>query len=803
MSHSKIAACLAAALHLPVSACLFVVTLVTASSAAAKPAAVDQFIDENCLACHSSEARMGGLDLSSLPLGGEHRDALATWIRVHDRVRDGEMPPKAMPRPDQEQAKLFLSSLKGEIVTIEREEREAVGRVHARRLTPVEYENTVHDLLGIRIPLQHLLPERSANVMFDRVATSQQISHFVLEKYLHAADVALDAAYRRALEPLQQFQRTFTIADLSSSTGRNNRQPMPHPSGEYAVAWSTGLVFVGRMPKTKVPEDGWYRIRLTASAVHPDNDGRVWATLRSGVSYAQAPSMFWIDALELTPEPREFEFEAWIRGNHMLQLQPGDYTFERPPYAPIRRDPYETTFARGLAGAAIHALEMERFFPGATPAEAQRMLFGEATVADGAVSSKSPREDARALLQAFATRAFRRPASDAEVAPYLALVREKLDQGASFQDALRAGYRGLLVSLNFLYLPEAPGQLDDYAVASRLSYLFWSAAPDQELLDLAGRGRLRDRATQRAQVERMLADPRAEAFTRNFTDQWLELRNIDFTQPDRDLFPQFDEVLKHSMLSETRTFFDELLTKDLSVSNFIDSDFMFLNTRLAKHYGLEVPPALGLQRVDAAARRGGVLTQGSVLKVTANGTNTSPVVRGVWVTERILGKPVPPPPPNVSAIEPDVRGANTIREQLAKHRNDATCSSCHAKIDPAGFALENYDPTGRWRERYPVVASQTEEGTVWKDGPAVDASYAMADGSEFEDVDGLKALVGRDREQIARNVVEKLLVYGTGAQTGFADRDEVDRIVASAADSDYGLRSLVHGVVASPSFLSK
>ena len=351
--------------------------------------------------------------------------------------------------------------------------------------------------------------------------------------------------------------------------------------------------------------------------------------------------MFWIGALELTPEPREFVFDSLDpqqphapAAAGRLYLRPGGS--QAPWIAGITAfvtNPYETTVARGLAGAAIHALEMERIFPGSTPEEARRRLFGE-----GTVQASSPGERARDLIQSFASQAFRRPAQEDEIAPYVGLVHERLDSGATFEEALRAGYRALLVSLKFLYLPEEPGELDDFAVASRLSYLFWSTMPDAELRRLAARGELRSPTQLRAQVERMLSDPRAESFTRNFTDQWLDLKDIDFTQPDGDLFPEFDEVLKNSMLDETRTFFDEMLTKDLSVSNIIDSDFMLLNTRLAKHYGVEPPAGRGLQLVKASARRGGMLTQGSVLKVTANGTNTSPVVRGAWVTERILGK---------------------------------------------------------------------------------------------------------------------------------------------------------------------
>lgn len=782
------------------------IALLTCSPLAAK----DAFLAQNCLACHSSAAKQGGLDLESLEPPSDH-GSLQTWIRVHDRVRDGEMPPAPMPRPSAGSRAEFLANLADDIAATDRENRQETGRVHARRLTRVEYENTVHQLLGIRIPLQRYLPEPSSQGIFDTLAKSQQISHFVLEKYLTAADAALDAAFARALDPPTRWQRDFAISDISTSHGSNQRQPVTHPNGQWAVTWSTGVNFYGRMLATRVPAEGWYRIRLRASAVNPDDTGRVWARLRTGECYARAPSMFWVGALELTEEPREFTFDTWIRYDHMLQLQPGDFTVPRPGGNVIRDASYEENAARNLAGVAIHSLEMERIYPGDSAEQAQRRLFGSARVrrddqgSRAIVESLNPRADLRKLLTQFARRAFRRPVSATEIGPYTRLADQKLAAGAPFAEAIRAGYRALLVAPRFLYLTEPPGALDDHQIASRLSYFLWSSPPDGILAAAASQGQLRDPELRRGQVERMLADPRADAFTRNFTAQWLDLSDIDFTQPDRDLFPKFDEILKNSMLAETRAFFDELLAKDLSVTEFVDSDFLLLNARLAKHYGVPAPESLGLQRVDTppGSHRGGLLGQGAILKVTANGTNTSPVVRGAWVTERILGRPVPPPPPNVSAIEPDVRGAKTIREQLAKHRNNPACAACHARIDPPGFALENFDPTGRWRTNYPVVAEQTDRRTKWKDGPAVDASYTMEDGAPFHDIGEFKGLLAKEPKEVAANVAEQLLVYATGAEVGFAGRAEIEQIVENTADSGYGLRSLVHGVTQSELFLTK
>jgi len=342
--------------------------------------------------------------------------------------------------------------------------------------------------------------------------------------------------------------------------------------------------------------------------------------------------------------------------------------------------------------------------------------------------------------------------------------------------------------------------------------------PDAALLDAAAKGQLASAAQLTAQVERMLKDPKARAFTENFTGQWLGLRNINFTTPDARLYPEFDELLEVSMVQETHAFFDELLKNDLGALNFVHSDFAMLNERLARHYSVPGVAGLNIRKVPLKPEwhRGGVMTHASVLKVSANGTTTSPVIRGAWLADRILGKPVPPPPPNVPAVEPDIRGTKNIRDQLAKHRETENCAGCHAKMDPLGFALENYDVIGGWRERYRISpAPNQRDGVTWitmnvntRDmrialGPAVSAADKLPDGRAFRNLEELKRLLLAEPDQVARGLTERLLIYATGHGLEFSDQRAVREIVSKAKAKNYGLRTLVHEVVQSPVFLNK
>jgi hypothetical protein len=430
------------------------------------------------------------------------------------------------------------------------------------------------------------------------------------------------------------------------------------------------------------------------------------------------------------------------------------------------------------------------------------------------VETGAPTEDAERLLLHFARRAFRRPVAASDVAPYLAIVRQRLASGAAFQDAMLAAYRGLLTAPDFLLLREQPGTLTAHALAARLSYLLWSSVPDEELGRLADSGALLKSDVLYAQTERLLSDPKSARFVEHFLDLWLSLRDMYATSPDKKLYPEFMPWMAESMLMESRAFFGVLLAEDLPITNLVQSDFAMLNEPLARHYGIPGVSGWDVRKVllPPGSHRGGVLTQAAVLKVTAAGTTTSPVKRGAFVLERILGIVPAPPPPDAGAIEPDVRGATTVREQLEKHRRNDTCKGCHAKMDGYGFALESFDVTGEWRDHYRAVGGTGPDDqrpivnghyTEYHTGPAVDCAGTLEDGKPFSDIDALRVLLVADPERLARAFANQLITYATGAPISFADRAAVDGILAKAKATQYGLRTLLHEIIQSDLFRTK
>jgi hypothetical protein len=378
-----------------------------------------------------------------------------------------------------------------------------------------------------------------------------------------------------------------------------------------------------------------------------------------------------------------------------------------------------------------------------------------------------------------------------------------------------AGYTAVLSSPGFLYLAEKPGKLDDTALAERLSYFLWNSCPDAELRQLAEQGRLHDPDTLNVQTERLLNDPRSQRFVNAFLDYWLDLRFIADTAPDTELYPEYqlDDLLVESMTAETQTFFAEMIRRNLGATNLVASGFAMINERLAKLYGIPGVAGVKLRAVPLPkdCLRGGILTQASVLKVTANGTTTSPVKRGAWVMSRLLGKPPPPPPPGVPTVEPDIRGATTIRDQLARHRKQETCAACHRNIDPAGFALESFDVMGAFRAHYRSVGSglsvkgSGHNGLVFHfcTGVVVDPSGELPDGEKFANVSELRRLLLKHDEQLGRNLAQQLIVYATGAPVGFSDRPALAKILADSRAGGYGVRTLIHEIVQSDMFLNK
>jgi hypothetical protein len=430
------------------------------------------------------------------------------------------------------------------------------------------------------------------------------------------------------------------------------------------------------------------------------------------------------------------------------------------------------------------------------------------------VDSTNPLADADRLLIRALPKLFRRPV-DADIRQkYLAKVEERLKSGDCFETAMRWSYRAALCSPDFLYHVEPAGKLDDYALASRLSYFLWNSCPDDTLSTLAANGKIHDPAILNEQVERLLKDPKAQRFIDDFLGQWLKMRQIASNDPDKKLYPEFNPYMQDSMVAETRAYFRELLEKNLDAGYLVASDFAMLNEKLAVHYGIPGVSGPAIRRVTLPkdCPRGGFLTQAAVLKVTANGTTTSPVVRGAFVMARLLGKPPEPPPPNIPAVEPDVQGATTIREQLDKHRANATCASCHTKIDPPGFALESFDVIGGFRNRYrsigdgdpaPRGSIDPRIGISFKLGKPVDPSGQMPGDLKFAGITEFKSLLLADKHQLLHNLAHQFVVYSTGRDIAFSDRAALDALVSNTEKQGGGIRTLLHEIVLSSLFQTR
>ena len=768
------------------------------------------FFKGHCLKCHSGDEPKGDLRLDDLRFDFEDKQTRERWESVLEQIGTGEMPPKKRPRPPAEELHAVSELIKAHLAKAEETRRTKEGRVVLRRLNRVEYENTVRDLLGVDTKLKGLLPEDGAAHGFDNVGEALQTSSFLLERYLEAADKALGDAIANRPRP-RTIKRRDTIAQshrFKSATERVYRRL----EGDTVALFSSSHWNAVELTSLWPEERGRYRYRISAHAVQSNGKPVTFQVTNGdgGMGGAKAHLVGYFDA---PPDsPKVFEFVD------LVERRTGGYIL---PYGTatahvvnkIGADEYDGP------GVAIDWVEVEGPLNETWPPESHRMLFGDLPQAPAPmpnqpgrleVVSTEPLKDADRILRSFVRRAFRRPPTDADVAPFLALVEAKLAEEQSFEQALRVGLAAVMTSPGFLFLREPPGKLNEFALASRLSYFLWSSMPDEELLAVAEDGELAKPDVLRAQVERMLEDPKAAAFTTNFVGQWLGLRDIDFTMPSHLLYPEFDEMLKVSMLRETELFFEEVLKRDLSLANFVASDFAMLNGRLAKHYGIPDVDGWEFRRtaLPPGSHRGGVLTMASVLKVTANGTSTSPVMRGVWLLERILGTPPRRPPDDVAALEPDTRGTSTIREQLAKHRQLESCATCHVKIDPPGFALESFDVIGGWREYYRTTGNGipvTIDGRKmpYRHGPQVDPSDVLPDGRSFRNIDEFKKLLLEQTDQIARNLAAKLVTYATGGAPEQHDADGIAALVAATAENGYGFRSLVHEVVQSELFREK
>lgn len=809
----------------------------------AVPTAINGLLKKYCYECHDNTTATGKLSLESLPRQfSDHR-----WIRIHDKLAGGQMPPQDAKQPEQTERERLTSWLQGELHKASLALQQTEGRVVLRRLNRTEYETTLRDLLGIQVEVKDLLPGDNSAAGFDNVSAVLDVSSVHLLRYQDTAEKALQTVIPRELPA------TFRARLTGREIVEKSKQSHEMIGKSLRLDGDTLLLYVQpynhvALGTATVSQAGRYRVRASVYAVGTQGEplpvkfsaGKEWGRDENDVravldAPADKPTVI-DDVFELKPRDL-IDVHAWslptdrkFREDRRNHGQPLD-KYAGPGLA-VQWLEIEGPLSTETAGVTRDTQsgsgpeDKSRTEPGVWPPVGYTRLFGDLPLKpkwkNGPlfVDSTNPRADVKRLMRSFLPLAFRRPVSPELEDYYVKVVLAALEQKLSFEDAMLLGYRAALCSPHFLFLTEQlevrenqTPRLDDYAVAARLSYFLWSTFPDSELIQLAAKGELTRPDVIRAQVERMLKDSRSHRFTENFAGQWLDLRQLNATTPDPDAYGEFDGFLFWSMPRETELFFERVLREDRNLTEFVHSDWTYLNERLARHYG--IPGVFGgelrLVQLPPDCHRGGILTHASIMKVTADGTKTSPVLRGKWVLERILGQPPAPPPPDVTAIEPDIRGATTIRQQLDKHRNTQACASCHRHIDPPGFALESFDVIGGWREFYrgtvykreAVVELANYPGRQIIRGPDVEKGGETPDGRPFKNIDEYKQILLRDKDQLARNMAEKLLIYATGADIQFADREVVEQLVTKSRTQNYGFRSLIHDVVQSRIFLSK
>ncbi len=745
-------------------------------------------VNRYCLGCHNDRALQGGLSLEAAPLDDVAGHA-EVWERVVRKLRAGAMPPEGSPRPDADAYEGLLAHVETAL-----DARAAAapdpGRTDTfRRLNRTEYRNAVRDLLALDVDGAALLPRDDASYGFDNVGVVE-LSPTLMERYLAAA------------------QKISRLAVGSSAIVPGSRVVTLRPDLTQEVHLE-GLPFGTRGGATvdhTFPLDGEYEIEVRLARNRNENveglrDPHVVEMLLDGER---------LKLFTVVPDRNRLGGYYADEGvdrhlNLRLHVTAGPHAvgaaFLRKNAALIEteRQPYQAQFNQDRhprQQPAVHSISISGPFnpsgAGDTPSRDRIFTCRPSAAADEA-------DCAARIISTLARRAYRRPVSYGDIEmPLSFFERGRADGG--FEAGIELALRALLTSPEFLFrieedpedaAPGTPYRLGDFALASRLSFFLWSSIPDDELLDLAEAGKLGDPAVREAQVRRMLADPRAETLTTNFAGQWLHLRNLETAAPNLRRFPDFDDNLRQAFRRETELLFGSVVGEDRSILDLLQADYTFLNERLARHYGIPGVYGSGFRRVElpAGSPRGGLLGHGSILTVTSYATRTSPVLRGKWILDNLIGMPPPPPPASVPPLEEPEPGvaARSMRERMEAHRVNPACAACHRLMDPAGLSMENFDAIGRWRDR----------GEDW--GP-IDARGSIPGGGDFDGMAGLRDAVLARPHVFAGTVAEKLLTYALGRGLNHNDGPAVRRIVRDAAGDDYRFSSLVLGIVESIPF---
>ena len=808
---------------------------VSAADAAdpAVPPHVTTFFQTYCIHCHGTTKPKGDFQTGLLKVSANAADA-ENWQLVLDNLQLGEMPPKDARQPQPAEVEQVTSWIQNELSRAAAELKGTGGEVVLRRLNRVEYENTIADLFDVHGNFAAGFPDDLREHGFDNNGGALMLSSAQMQEYMKAADFIL----ARAIAPPQQPQtvsKTFTLHDgnrraieltqnnlanrletfdrLTPQEKANTRKmeeavkanpdsygyrfpvlengelrPPKTSDGPHLDAVMTVQNYFSGEPQLGLPAGrGWYRVKAVAYALK--NDGkpaRLKFTVHEGYSgkLPKAESVFTFT----DDQPREVEARYY--------LEPGDrVVFTIMDGAPHSQG--RTMIDQPGPFIAIRSFNIEGPVHESWPPQGHRTLLGD-------IDPTQPTpEKAAAIATHLAPQLFRRPVDDASVAKYRALY-EKFAKTMKPDEALRSMLTAMLVSPRFLYHEEPPSGPDAFAIASRMSYFLWRSTPDDELLKAAADGSLLDATKRRTQAERMLADARSARFVNDFTGQWLRVREVGVMKANADLYPEYDAELEAAMRGETEHFISEMFRSDLPLANLIDSDWTMLNERLAKHYRIDGVVGPDFRRVSldkSKTVRGGLLTHASIHAVTSNGSTTSPVIRGTWVLEKFLGTPAPPPPPDVPAIEPDIRGATTIKEQLAKHRTITSCNSCHRKIDPLGFALENFDVIGGWRDNYrALIEPRPGARAKLSDGPSVDSADEWEGVGRFASFQEFRDLVKKREDLVVQNLTHQLATFALGRTPDFADRQPLKTIATNVREKKSGMKSLVLDLVSSPMF---
>jgi hypothetical protein len=768
--------------------------------------------------CHDAETKTP-LDMTTLGHDLTERDTFKKWVRIFERVENREMPPRSEPRPKRALLEKALASLKGELTEADLAAR-GPQRTPLRRLTRLEYAYTIQDLLlideAIATELAQTLPAEADSGGFDTVSANQSMSPLHVRSYLKAADRALDVALTTGPAPTTKWRKINYAKSRSLHRVANARalgqgivKKLDDAYVEFFDFGST-FTFHSLSEGFQVPYPGRYRVAFEAYPYQAKSP--VGLTVYRGTLSGVAASLdTLIGSFDLVGDaPRTVEMTPFLRPGDLVSPSVADLLGN--PLSALRGNPsegFDMTNYPG-EGIALKSLTIEGpLFDSWPPPSTRQLLAGIAFDENGEIIlTKDPYAHIVDIVAAFAPRAFRRPPLEGELDAYASLAEPLLADGRPFIEAVRVPLRAILSTPAFLYQTGNSERLNDFALASRISYFLWRSTPDRELLVSALFGRLSDPAVLTQQIDRMLDDPKSERFVKDFAGQAFRLYELRATTPDAGLYPEYDDRLGQAMEQETELFLAELIAENYGVGQLIDSDFTIVNRRLAEHYGLAGVEGQQMRKValPADSPRGGLLTQASILKITANGTTTSPVPRGNFVLANLLGQPAPPPPENVAAIEPNTAGTTTIREQLDAHRTIPVCASCHRMIDPPGFALESFDPIGGFRSNYRVAGGMAKFGgfgapAAYRNGPPVDASGITPEGVAFAGIDEFKQILLKEEvDQVARHLASQLLVFSTGAEIEFADRDAVERIVSHGRDRGHPIRSMIHEVVRSDLF---